>query len=308
MARGVVTGVLLGALAAGFAPVAHASSAPALAGETVVTAEHTSKMRVVVPAQARFAIDVTKAVSFSGPGRFVGLFLRENRAEQPDEAAFLRLPSQAGSLVYGWGPAVTLPGCTSPVPDPLPKLYADCSNVKYPEYFTLHRGTYTLYVLTDGAPLTVRLHVANLGGSTTLAPSTRVASGETAFTTSVNSPVTWSGGAAVKPTGPADVFTVAWWRQDESQAADAGACWYDDSDGIEPLGEHRYVPGCPGGSSGGMAEVASPVYGAWGPAKGGRHVMLGTSGTPGAGTVGHGVWSTAQNVREAGGLAVWMAH
>jgi hypothetical protein len=302
MPRRVATAVLL-AVIASYAPAAHASTAPALAGENVVTADRSAKMRVVLPTQVKIPIDISKAVSISGSGRLVGLVLRENRKDAPDEAMFLRMPAQAGGRVVGWGPAVQVAGCTTPVPQPLPPVYSDCTHAKFPDHFTMHRGTYTLYVLADGAPVTVTLHT-NLGGTAALSPSLPVGSGETAFTTSVDTPVLWSGGAAVRPRGEADLFTVAWWEQDASEYAEEGACWYD-TDGIEALGEHRYVPGCPGGSSVAMGEVVNPMYGPMWTAKAGKHAMLGTSSTAG-GTNGLGAYTTAQNVRGAGGLSVWL--
>ena len=59
------------ALAATLAPGADASHAPSLAGETVIEATRTSKMRVYLPTRARIAIDTsTHGTLLVRPSRF----------------------------------------------------------------------------------------------------------------------------------------------------------------------------------------------------------------------------------------------
>lgn len=293
------------AVLAGFASVAEAAPVPAVAGETVVVAQRTARMRVHVPRRATVAIDTAKAFDADGAGRLVGLILTENAPHGPDEAGWVRLPAQLGSRVYQWGPGAFVTGCTTPVPEPLPALYTDCTNAKFPTHFTLRRGTYTLYALTDGAPVRFTLRFANLGGSTELRPSAPVASGTAALTKSVDTAALWSGGAAVSLPSAADVFTLGWWKQDESAAATVGACSYDAT--LAPLGTYRWAPGCPAASGGTISEVRNPLDGAWGPAKGGAKGVLGTSGVSEAGDYGFGVWANAQGIRDTAGFVYWFA-
>ncbi len=293
-------------------PAATAGTPPVLAGENVVTASVPSTMTVRIPAAARIAVDPAKAVSITGGGRFVGLVLREHREEAPDEARFFRLPSQLGNRVIGWGPMNAAPAsCKNQLPDPAPPVAQDCTGVKQPTYFSLHRGLYSLYVLTDGAPVTVTLHVLNLPGSTDLAPGTRVGAATVPLTTSFDPAttggVTWSGGSTLRPTSAADLFTLTWWKQSDSAAASDGACWYGGDD-LAALGDKRFLPGCPGGSTVAMTEVTNPLYGPVWTAKGGQHGGLGTTSVPHAATVGLGFWTVAQGIKDAGGIAVWLGH
>jgi hypothetical protein len=286
---------------AGLAPAAHAAP-PSIAGETVVAVDGAAKMRVSIPRRALLSTDVAKSVRVSGGGRLVGVVLRENH-DNGDVASFLRLPSQLGSEVWVWAPSGPTTGCVDPYPV-VP--YTDCTKAKSPAYYDLRRGTYTLYAFTDGGPATVTLRFANYAGSVTLAPSTPVAAGVKSLTTSVGAPVSWSGGAGITTDGPADVYTLAWWKQDASAVAEAGGCWYDDSEGVEAAGTYRWLPECPGGSSVSGGEIVNPLYGAWGPAKAGQHGLLGTTTVDHAGKYGLGAWTAAQNVRDGGGFAYWV--
>lgn len=302
MSGRVVRGFCAAALvAAGLTPAAaQAGHLPTVAGETIVTVDRAAKMRISIPRRALISIDTSKSVDFAGGGRLTGLVLRENHANG-DVASFLRVPAQLGSDVYASGPMAPIK-CDTTVP-----THSDCTKAKMPTHYDLHRGTYTLYAFSEGdVPATITLRFANFSGSVTLNPATRVGSKSVPLTTSFGAPVAWSAGTAVKPTSAADLFTVAWWKTDESAYADAGACWYDGSDGIEAAGQYRWVPGCPGGSSVSMGEVNSPLYGPMWVAKAGQHGMLGTSSAGEAGTYGLGVWTKAQGVRDGGGFAYWL--
>jgi hypothetical protein len=302
MSGRVVRGFCAAALvAAGLTPAAaQASHLPVVAGETVVTVDGAAKMRVTIPRRALVAIDTSKSVDIAGGGRLTGLILRENHANG-DVASFLRVPAQLGSEVYGSGPTAPVK-CDESIPG-----HSDCTKAKMPTYYDLHRGTYTLYAFSEGnVPATITLRFANLSGSVTLDPATRVGSKSVPLATSVDAPVAWSAGTAVNPTTAADLFTVAWWKTDESAYAESGSCWYDGSDGIEAAGQYRWIPGCPGGSSVSMGELRSPIYGPMWLAKAGQHGSMGTSSTDTAGTYGLGVWTKAQGVRDTGGFAYWL--
>lgn len=304
MSGRVVRGFCAAALvAAGLTPAAaQAGHLPTIAGETVVTVDRAAKMRITIPRRALVAIDTAKSVDVSGGGRLTGLILRENHAHG-DVATFVRVPSQLGSEVYGSGPMAARQ-CKPK--DPAGVSGYDCTG-KAPTHYDLHRGTYTLYAFSEGnVPATITLRFANFGGSVTLNPRTPVDSGSVPLSTSVGAPVAWSAGAGVKPTGAADLFTVSWWRTDESVYAQSGSCWYEGTAGIEPAGEYRWVPGCPGGSSASMGELNTPLYSPFWLAKAGRHGMLGTSYADRAGTYGLGVWTQAQGVRDTGGFAYWL--
>ncbi|HWL35883.1 MAG TPA: hypothetical protein VNQ77_06795 [Frankiaceae bacterium] len=302
MSGRVVRGFCAAALvAAGLAPgAAQAGHLPAIAGETVVTVDRAAKMRISIPRRALVAIDTSKSVDIAGGGRLTGLVLRENHA-QGDVASFIRVPAQLGSDIYASGPHAPVK-CDTTFPG-----YTDCSKAKMPTHYDLHRGTYTLYAFSEGnVPATITLRFANFGGSVTLNPGTPVGSKSVPLATSFGAPVAWSAGAAVEPTSAADLFTVAWWKTDQSAYAEAGACWYDGSDGIEAAGQYRWVPGCPAGSSISMSEVSTPLYGPIFVAKAGQHGLLGTSSTAEPGTFGLGAWTKAQGVRDTGGFAYWL--
>lgn len=293
-AAAVVLGVL--------APAADAGHAPALAGETVITATRTAKMRVYVPQRARISVNTAKSVDVDGSGRMAGVLLRENVTRAPDQATFLRLPAQFGSRVYASAPSAPVTGCDRS----LEPAHTDCSKAKAPTHYDLRRGTYTLYVVTDGAPVRVTLRFDNLRGRTELTPTTPAAGGFSNLKTSVDAPVSWSAGTEVRTTGPGWLFTAGWWQQDESAVGQSGACWYDGPSQVAPLGDYRWLPGCPAGSSGSGTEIRNPMYGGVSQARGGQHATLGTSRTDGAGTYGLGLWTTAQNVRATGGFAYWL--
>jgi hypothetical protein len=266
-------------LAAGL-PVAARASAPALAATTVLTATSTSRLTVQLPIAARLPADPAKAVSFEGNGRLLGLVLREQREESPDEATYLRLPDRFGRRVYGW---VGASGAGAG---------------------TLHRGAYTLTVLTDGSPVTVTLHLLGLTGSTDLDLTSRAEGAivpiHLSFDPGTTDGVTWSGGAGLRPTGAADLFTLVWWQQADSTVVADGACWYD-GDGVEALGPRGWVPGCPGGSGITMADT-----GALGATNGGQRGGLGWASIPQAQDVGLGYWTLAQGINNVGGIAVWL--
>lgn len=291
-------------LVAGLAPAARANHAPTVAGETVVVAQHTAKMRVYVPKAALLPLDPKKAFTIEGPGRVVGLILRESYQSVPEEAGVLRLPEWGGAGMYTWGPGATV-ACETVTPDPLPPLYSDCTKGKLPTHYDLRRGTYTLIAVTDGAPVRITMRFSNLPGETTLTPRTPVPSGIAAMKPTVAQPVTWSGGGTVRiPVQQADLFGYTTWQQDESAAGSVGSCWYSSEDGTAP--EYDWLPGCPTGSSGALTEVRHPIYGSWGPAKGGRRALLSTAASSYAGSYGAGAWTIAQNVRDASGFVFWV--
>ncbi|HVF05777.1 MAG TPA: hypothetical protein VNA20_13125 [Frankiaceae bacterium] len=291
-------------LVAGFAPAATAHHAPTVAGETVIVAQRTAKMRVYVPKAALLAIDPRQSFSVEGPGRLVGVILRESHPEAPEEAGFLRLPSWGTGRVYGWGPGGVV-HCESATPEPVPPVHSDCTKGKAPTHYDLRRGTYTLIALTYGAPVRITLRFANLPGETTLTPATAVPYGVAPMKPTVAQPVTWSGGASVRTTArSAYLFGYNAWQQDESAAGSVGSCWYSDESAGAP--EYQWLPGCPTGSSGALTEVRHPVYGSWGPAMGGHRAMLSTAMAGAPGTVGAGAWAVAQNVRDASGFVYWV--
>lgn len=300
MSGRVALGFCAAALAAsGLAPVAEAGHLPRIAGETVITVDRAAKMRIEIPRRAQLVVDTRKSVDVDGGGRLAGVILRENHP-QGEETSFVRGPKNLGGEVYGMGHMV---GSTCKEGAPVVGGM-ECTPAKF---YDLRRGTYTLYAFSEGnVPARITLRFANYSGAIALNPSIPVASASAPMSTSVSAPVAWSGGASVRTDGPASLYTVAWWKSDESAATEAGTCWYEGSAGIEQAGQHRWVPGCPGASSIAGGEIRHPVNGAYGPAKAGQHGVIGMAWPERADTWGLGAWTMAQGVRDTGGFAYWV--
>lgn len=264
-----MTGRWLATIAVAFALAGPVSSANA----GVPVAKGTTVVTARTTAKTTIYLPTRTPVraTVQGAGRLAGVILRE-RHSYPEEAGHVRVMGSD----YAWGD-------------------------------TLRKGRYTVYVVTDGKPVTVTLRFGRLSGSARVAATTPVRSGMVPYTESVDAPVAWSAGAAVSLSGPADIFTAAWWKQDESAVASSAGCWYDGKDGVEELGEYRWLPGCPFGTSGTVNEVRNPT-GPPGPlVRGGAHLSVGRSHSD-AGRHGMGTWVQAQNVRDTGGFAYWIAH
>jgi hypothetical protein len=136
--------------------------APALAGRTKVVASSTTGMRVTLPRDA--TIDSRSGsnpdVSVSGAGRMVGVILTEDNVSEYGRGSL-------AAIRYGF---CDQPGCR-----------AEQTSMQYlyirgggHDDAKLEAGSYLLYVVADGAPVTVSLRLHGLSGSTVLRPKGKV--------------------------------------------------------------------------------------------------------------------------------------
>ncbi len=288
-----------------------AAPPPALAGTTVITGSSPARMLVSVPRAARFWFDPARSVTIEGAGRLVGVRLVEvyrprDESDQatPEEAEFLRRPPQLGSTVAVTAPAASYrKECR---PDELKPGEQQCVEHRSPQA-RLRRGTYWLYLLTDGAPVQVTLRFTNLPGRTMLSPTRPNAFTFTPMHTSVDAGQVWSSGTAIRNAAvPMLGYAAIWWEQDESYYARTGACWYD-SDGVEQLGDYRWLPYCPAaGSIVSMGHLHTPIHPAWWIGEAGRHGGMTTGTFLPPGTYGIGLWVEARQIRNIGGFGAWL--
>ena len=154
--------VAAGALAATLLlvlPTAEAAPARpvALAGTIVVTAKRSGTMRVVLPRPAR--VDFSEIKRLQSGGRFYGLVLRHETAD-------------------AWVESIGIGNCARAGCKPLfPYSGMNCVCVRQPDGTmtigegTLPAGNYRLYVVADGAPVTMRMTLRGLSGSVTVTPT-----------------------------------------------------------------------------------------------------------------------------------------
>ena len=194
----VVAAALFGGL-----PGAAASAAVTVAGTTVVTADRPASIAVRLPRPVRFAVygDVT----FSAPrGRVTAMVLKK---DGDWDAPVVK------AVHTGFCPAR---GCSSPVPQSMHgSVWAP--GTKDGVEGRLPAGSYRLYVVPDGAPVTVTLRFSGLSGTrrltartparaTVVAPAPTVAEPATA-------PALFAGGSTFR-TGPrGGAHAVAIWKE-----------------------------------------------------------------------------------------------
>ena len=258
-----------------------AAPAPELAGSTVVTAVRSGYVDVELSRDVRLSPRYrdNPDVSLTGQGRLVGAWLEA--LEAGDRLEVMRLPSFMGGRIRTSGSTEPAPECSSN-----PLLPESCTTPT-PKAIVLHRGRYRLTMLTDGHPLTLRLHLSGLGRSSTrLRPAhvlrsaqlplpLRETVGDRVVTYGATGPVTGRVRAWVAATATTSGTQVDGWslceRHDAAQEA-----------------PFAYSPACPGGTSGGydlaIREGRYGVFGAWvGGVESAPNVGLGGSFTNDAG-------------------------
>jgi hypothetical protein len=164
------------AMALAVAPVraSHPTGPPrhVLGRTNVIVAKDTSKIAVRLPREAKVALlDATRPnpdVEFTGAGRIVAVALVQDR--QPTEYSVtgdeVAGPVEWFSSRWSW---CDRPGCISEKPRHLSSAMY-WQRIDEDGRIALPPGDYTLYVVTDGAPVRVRLTLHGLKGSTRLAP------------------------------------------------------------------------------------------------------------------------------------------
>ena len=131
-----------------------------LAGRTVLSGSATGKVAVRLDTPATFTVpghDLPGSVQVSGPGRLAGLALVADGTD-PD-----RIMLTAGRVSTGIGDSVLASSHSAALTGGTPT-------------WTLPAGSYWLYLIADGAPVTVTLTLDGPPGSTTLTPTVPVSS------------------------------------------------------------------------------------------------------------------------------------
>ncbi|HVF05161.1 MAG TPA: hypothetical protein VNA20_09990 [Frankiaceae bacterium] len=246
----VVTMVVTGALLVTAQPAdARRTPVPALTGVTTITATTSGYVDVVVPRDARMSplVEANPDVRFSGSGRFVAVWLTRI-TEDPnvyDGLWAYRLPSFAGGKTMVYGSTTPGPTCTHLPNEQLP-LHTDCTYPK-PEALLLHQGRYRLTILTDNAPISVRLSFDGLSGApTTIRPARRLASSQKALAqrdTVQDRLVTF--GDVMRVPARSDVLVIAratWSSQPVLR--EESVCLRSGQDAAQPF---AYAPPCYGG-------------------------------------------------------------
>jgi hypothetical protein len=154
----VVVAIVLGAMVAPAAPAAQTAE---LAGTTTVSATRTSVMAVTIPQPVRMAAKPfdNPFAKFSATGQFAGVVLQQMEGKDPLEAM-----------------AFSLDPCGKAACKQRRLEFFSVVNGGGNRRVTLPAGPYWLYVTTDETPVEVELSLPGLGGSTTLAPSTKARS------------------------------------------------------------------------------------------------------------------------------------
>jgi hypothetical protein len=244
------------ALATAPAGAAHAAAPARLAGTTVVTGSRAASMTVVLPRAATVRIATLTAhsdnVAVTGNGRVAGLDLRREDGGPTAPHLFAALTN----------------GCYAPrcaarehivttFADRFPSSPAGGDLTRY----TLPAGRYRLVLIADGVPVTVRLRLDGLGGTSTLRPAT--ATGVTWDPLEPNldagpapATVAYSAFAGALPVSDRGgvLFTVFDVRVAAGDVGKRGFCYYPGS-----AAARTYAAGCPGGGSDSGETITGPI-------------------------------------------------
>ena len=307
MKRTFVTFAVAAAVVAAAQPAtARRPSAPVLRATTTIAAATSGWVDVVVPRAARLSpsVDANPDVRFSGAGRFLAFWLvRHDENQQAWNGVYAyRLPAFAGGGTAVYGSVTPGPTCTNFPNDQLP-LHTECRQAA-PEAILLPAGRYRLTVVTDGAPVTVRLRLRGLDGrgAATIRPSRNLATAQQALPqreTAGDRLVTFGG--VMNVAAPSDVYVVA-----RAEAPAGGAvreeslCERPPADAARPW---AFAPPCPAGHSG--------SYRAWANAAGQERFLWGgyvsTTGADARSFAIGGSFGDSGGVRFVAALAIAVA-
>ncbi len=241
-----------------------------LTATTVLTAQRSGYVDVVVPVDARVSAKVegNPDVVFSGGGRLVGFWLERESATVggfTDSLSSTRLPAFLGGRQHTYGSYAGTQQCTG-TPEAFPVAY-DCPDSTTPPAILLHEGRYRLTVLADGSPLRITLTLHGLdSGTTELSPRTNLASVQKALPRRDgidNTLVTFGATAPLK--GNVATWVMATAKGSASPAFEEWSiCARADEGDAPALG---YGPHCPDGVGGHYSyevHVAGQTYGGMG--------------------------------------------
>lgn len=265
-----------------------------LVGVTQVVTSTSGTLDVVLPRTAR--VDLRRGVRFEGAGRLLGLEL----VRMPGSAGpwgylqSYRLPAFAGGEQVTWG-STPAAECRSTPSEQLP-LWSDCTGAQPPTAIELPAGRYRLTLLSDDRPIRVTLVLQGLEESTTLRPTTSLASVQKQLPVreqAAGGAVTFGDSADLG--APVRTLLVA--RADRSGAAQwASSCTRPDA-GTAP---GAFGPHCPGGSSGSFSYSAGSLLA-------GGSAFASSSSADDHGVVGlGGSFAGSEGVRFEQALGVWL--
>lgn len=163
-------------------------------------------------------------------------------------------------------------------------------------------GTWDLYVIADGAPVTVTMKLAGISGRTSAHVTHRITSRIETLTPMVhegNGKNLYSAGS-FSPIPEADLaFVGLWFRGDTHAASRFGDCAYNEGDVTQPPREElAFLPGCPTGDGFDFSDTDQYP---------GRFVTQFTSIRDGCCTNGIGAWyEGAAMIKYAGAVALYM--
>lgn len=258
-------------------PTASGAVAPAaLAGVTTIHADHAGTVDVVLTHRARLSpkyVD-NPDVTIAGQGRYVGFSLTSRRGQAGLSA--YRLPSFLGGHVQMSGNVVPAGKCT-PEPNATVPLTYDCRDLPKPRHYVLPAGRYHLTVVTDGAPLTITLHLAGVAGTTQIRPLDPLRVVEATLPTRSaegSSVVTFGDWRTAAVNGTFAVFATA--KRATHAATLTGEELCARFDTVRPSADTAFQPGCSHGADGGYyyaVNVGGTDYGVAGGS------VMGTSAT-----------------------------
>ena len=231
-------------------PSAAVSTQLVLAGSLVVTASHSASMTVWLPRAT--PIDVYEDITVDAPrGRATALFLKRDGAWDAPVVA-----------VYHPGLCATS-GCASEFPrSKIGFLWTPGSTDGVSG--VLPGGRYTLYVVTDGAPMSVTIRLRGLSGRRTVAPGRSIRAEVAASAPSVAqppaSPVAFAGGSVRRfgPRGGANLTLI--WKETPTWVSKSatGICVYDHAPASTDTSPAYQFP-CPNARGGVPPSVSGAV-------------------------------------------------
>ena len=265
-------------------PAAAAGSSP-LKGQNVISGNRTKLMQVVLPADVDMPTRrLGRTVDIAGAGRAAGFALIARRPV--DGVRHLYSVVRAGFC----GVEACAPGAT----ERASFLFFDGDERTDDATIELPAGDYLLYVIADGAPVTVTLRLPGLTGQARMRPATVADFEVTEPTVSAHethSSTVYSNGDSFDMSGPESfsfnalrIQAAAW------GGGQIGHCIYDED---PPPAPAAFAPGCPAGTNVPVTDaVAAPV----------PSVRIYATGVAryDPGVLGHGSWyASAAAVEEA---------
>lgn len=294
----------LGGMAVVLAAPSSARVVPAeVAGATTtIYATHTGSAELVLYDDATISPKTKENpdIEITGRGRIVGFELRGD--DTSDSLGAVRFPAFAGGQVVAGGSTTPVGSCAA-FPDDTAPVEQSCSSPT-PRAFLLHEGYYHLFVLTDGSPVTITLH---LHGEEQSSAQVRLQRSHRSLEAGLPEDVsmganTISYGTDVDFTGATQTASVvaAKLHPDATLLART-ECLRADQGAAPP---YAFSPACPGGASNSISYQLNLPAGAPG-----RYGVVYVASFTGGGSPNGlgGSFTDSDGPRYVGGVGVWIA-